>query len=246
MIMPYCPKCGVEVESNRPACPLCSFPIPFVDEPKKNPIEREQYLLNRYRLKQAENKKRWKEARIFVYSGISVSLILLSIIFGILDFYSSGKLGWSLYVITSNLAVVVFLFFLLRFIQGFLPNFLGLGFTAAGLLYILDNLNGKIDWFWDLGLVICINTLIWSLILRYIIRHSRRRGLNIPAYSLFATALASLSLQIIGNLYKGESIHLTWSIPVITLLVPIGGLFLFMHLLLSQGVREKLKRKFHL
>lgn len=244
--MPYCPRCGVEVEYKRKKCPLCSMSIPEIQENIENTESREKHLLNRYLIKRRENRKRWREARYFVYTGISIALIVLSFIFGIQDYYFSGNLSWSKYVIIGNMTVLVSLFFLLRFIPFFIPNFLGLGFTTAGLLYILDSINGEIDWFWNLGLVICINTLFWSLILRHIIRHTRRRGLNIPAYTLFAAALASLSLQIIGNLYNGESINLTWSIPVITSLIPIGGLLLFIHMLLSKGLREKLKRKFHL
>ena len=104
--MPYCPKCGVQVKKNRPSCPLCSFPIPNVEEPEENSIQREKHLLNRYRIKQAENRRRWKEARVFVYMGIAFSLIVLSLIFGIQDYYFSGALGWSQYVIVSNLAVI--------------------------------------------------------------------------------------------------------------------------------------------
>jgi len=244
--MPYCPKCGVQVENQRHACPLCSFPIPNVEEPNKNNIEREGYLLNRYLIKQAENRKRWKESKFFVYAGISISLIALSFIFGIQDYYFSGNLSWSRYAIIGNITSLISLFFLLRFIPFFIPNFLGLGFTTVGFLYLLDNLNGKIDWFWNLGLVICINTLIWSLILRHITLHSRRKGLNIPAYTLLAISLASLSLQIIGSLYKREPIHLTWSIPVITTLVPLAGILLFLHILISPRIREKFIRKFHL
>jgi len=244
--MAYCPKCGVQVENQRQTCPLCSFPIPDIEEPKKNNVKREEYLLNRYRLKKAENRRRWKEARIFVYTGIAFSMIILSISFGIIDYYFSGILSWSPYVITSNLAVVVFLFFLLRFIPGFLFNFIGLGITTGIFLYILDNINGTIGWFWNLGLVICINTMIWLFILRLIIRHTRRRGLNVPAYSLIAGAMAAISLELIGDLYHSAELHLTWSIPIITATIPLAGILLFLHLLLSRGLQEKLKRKFHL
>lgn len=30
--MPYCPKCGVEVDNGVENCPLCSFPVPYIDE----------------------------------------------------------------------------------------------------------------------------------------------------------------------------------------------------------------------
>ena len=69
--MSYCPKCGVQVENQRQTCPLCSFPIPNIEDPQKNNIEREEYLLNRYRIKKEENRRRWKEAKIFVYMGIA-------------------------------------------------------------------------------------------------------------------------------------------------------------------------------
>ncbi len=244
--MPYCPKCGIELEYNRKKCPLCSFPIPDIKELKENPEKREEHLLNRYRLKQAENRRRWKEARIFVYIGIAFSMMVLSLSFGILDYHFSGMLSWSQYVITSNLAVVVFLFFVLRFIPGFLPNFIGLGIATISFLYILDSLNGTMGWFWNLGLVISINTMIWLFILRILIRHTHRRGLNIPAYSFIAVALACISLELIRDLYQGTGLHLTWSIPVITTTVPIAGVLLFLHLLISPRIREKIIRKFHL
>jgi len=243
--MSYCPKCGVQVENHRQTCPLCSFPIPNIEDQRKNNIEREEYLLNRYHLKKTENRRRWKEAKIFVYMGIVFSLIVLSLSFGFIDYHFSGMLSWSLYVITSNMAVVVFLFFLLRFIQGFLPNFLGLGIATLGFLYILDNINGTIGWFWNLGLVISLNTMIWLFILRLIIRHTRRRGLNIPAYTLCAGALACISLEIIRDLYHGVNLHLTWSIPIITSTIPIAGVLLFLHILISPRTREKIIRKFH-
>ncbi len=244
--MPYCPKCGIQIEANRQNCPLCSFPVPEIEEFKENPQQRERYLLNHYRMKQAENRRRWKEVRVFVYMGISLSLVVLSLIFGVQDFYFSGELTWSRYVITSNLAAVVSLFFFLKFIPAFLPNFLGLGFTAGGFLYLTDRYNGEMDWFWDFGLVICINAMVWIFFLRLIIRHSRRRGLNIPAYGFFAVALACFSLEVIQNFYQGEIFSLTWSIPVITTLFPVGGLLLFLHLLLSSEIREKISRKIHL
>ncbi len=244
--MPYCPRCGVQVEADRKFCPLCSFPIPDVGESGEEPGKRDNYLLNRYRIKQAENKKRWKEARVFVYMGTTFSLIVLSLIFGIQDYYFSGELSWSRYAIISNLAVVTGIFFLFRFIPFFLFNFLGLGLTAGGFLYALDSFNGKINWFWDFGLVICLNTMVWSLVLRLILHHTRRRGLNIPAYSLFAAALACISLELIRDLYHGVNLHLIWSIPVITVIVPLGGLLFFLHLLISPRIRDKLIRKFHL
>lgn len=244
--MPYCPKCGVQVENQCRTCPLCSFPIPNVEEQNRNHIERDKHLLNRYHLKRAENRRRWKEARIFVYMGIVFSLVILSFSFGILDYHFSGMLSWSQYVITSNLAVIVFLFFLLRFIRGFLPNFLGLGIATGVFLYILDSLNGTIGWFWDLGLVICLNTMIWLYILRMIIRHTRRRGLNIPAYTLIAGTLACISLELIRDLYYRVGLHLTWSIPVITTLAPLSGILLFFHLIISPRIREKFIRRFHL
>jgi len=244
--MPYCPKCGIQVDYNRDRCPLCSTTIPKIEVPIEDSESREQHLLNRYLIKQKENRRRWREARFLVYAGISISLIVLSFIFGIQDYYFSGNLTWSKYAIIGNITTLISLFFLFRFIPFFIPNFLGLGFTAAGLLYVLDTINGKIDWFWDRGLVICMNTMLWSLILRHIIRRSHRRGLNIPAYTLFAIALANLSLQIIGNLYKGEPICLTWSIPIISTLIPLGGLLLSIHILLSRGIQDKLKRRFHL
>lgn len=244
--MPYCPKCGVQVEPHRQNCPLCLFPIPEVEEPEEDNRKRESYLQNRYRIKKAENRRRLREARIFVFIGTVISLLVVSLIIGIQDLYFSGDLTWSRYVITCNLAAVVSLFFFLQFIPTFLPNFLGLAVTAGGFLYLMDANDGQVEWFWDLGMAICANTMVWIYILRLVIRHSRRRGFNIPAYGLFAVALGCFSLELIHNFSLGEPLRLTWSLPVISALVPLGGLLLFLHFLLSPRIQEKIRRKLHL
>ena len=158
----------------------------------------------------------------------------------------SGELSWSRYAIICNLTAIVSLFFLMGFIPVFLVNFLCMVMISAGFLYLIDYNNGEITWFWDLGIVICINTMIWSLILRRVIRHSRRRGLNIVSYFLFAAALGCLSLEFISNLNRGILFQLTWSASVAAALIPAGGLMLFLHFLISSRIREKLKRKIHL
>lgn len=244
--MPYCPRCGVQVDVNRKNCPLCSFPIPEVKplEDDSN-YNREEHLQNLYRIKKEENRRRWREARVFVYAGISFSLLIVSLMFGIQDFYFSGDLSWSRYAILSNITVIILLFFILRFIPYFLPNFAGIWITTGIFLFSLDYLNGDITWFFDPGLIIYLNTMIWILLLRVIIRRSRR-GINIPAYIFIASGLGCLSLEIVHSFYTNIPINLSWSIPVATTSIPIGIILLFLHFLLSPKFRDIISRKFHL
>ncbi len=244
--MPYCPKCGVELDSQIKNCPLCSFPIPDTGSPDSESGSRYSFLLNRHNLKKAEQKKKWMEAKPFVFISLLLTLIVLSAVFGILDIHFFKGFTWSRYVIAINAAVVLIMFFLMRLIPSISFNFIGIGMTVMIFLYLIDSFSDNVNWFWTLGLIICFNTMFWTLILRKAILHSKRKGLNIVSYILFSISIACFSIDLFYNFAVSTLIKLSWSIPVISVAVPLAILFILLHLLLSPVVKEKLKRKFHI
>lgn len=111
--MPYCPRCGVEIEERLDRCPLCDTSIPKevrlelegsamfpeeVIEPK--PMYRELTL---------------KKKRILVSSLIIVlGLFPIAITAGI-DIVSSGAITWSYYVIVPVIAAALIIWFFIHF-----------------------------------------------------------------------------------------------------------------------------------
>ena len=244
--MPYCPKCGVELDLKIKNCPLCTFPIPDIGSPESESVSRNSFLLNRHHLQKAERKKRWMEARPFVFITVLLTLSVLSAVFGTLDLYFFYGFTWSRYVIAINAAVVLIMFFLMRLIPSVTFNFIGIGFTVIVFLYLIDSFSDNVSWFWTLGLIISFNSIFWTIVLRKMILLSKRRGLNIVSYFLFALSIGSFSVDIFYNFTVTQLMKISWSIPVISISVPLGILFILLHFLLSPAVKEKLKRKFHI
>ncbi len=244
--MPYCPRCGVELDSYIKQCPLCSFPIPDVGAPEQEQQSKDLFLLNRYNLNKAERRRRWLEAKPFIFTAVLFTLVFLSIVSGFLDLYFFNKFSWSRYVIAVNITAAAVLFFLMGIIRSFIFNLLGTSLAITGFLYLIDSFNNEITWFWNLGLIICFNFILWTLILRIIIIHSRRKGLNIASYSIFSVSFACLSIDLVNNLMIDQAVRLSWAVAVISALVPVGVLLLLLHVLLSPAVKNRLKRKFHI
>ncbi|MDC7126549.1 MAG: hypothetical protein PQJ46_13340 [Spirochaetales bacterium] len=243
--MAYCPKCGVELDNNIRNCPLCSFPIPYIGDSESEELPRDSRLLNRYNMKQLERRRRFNDAKPFVFAGILIVLIIISITFGFIDFYFYGGLTWSRYVIAANLLTAVVLFFSSGIIQSFSICFLGISLTALGFLYSIDSFDGSISWFLSPGLIICFNVIIWTLILRRIIIHSRRRGLNIPAYWMFALSFACVSIDVIQNFSVNHVVNISWSFTVLITLMPLGIILILLNLIISPSGKKKVKKIFH-
>ncbi|SHJ47579.1 DUF6320 domain-containing protein [Tepidibacter formicigenes] len=237
--MPYCSKCGVEVDYNIRKCPLCDFSIPEIEEEEKKDTDRFPTPQNTYPRKVKKRKR-----KVFII----ISVILLSLL-GVMIFQNIstlGRLTWSKYSTISIIASWIYLFFLFGFIPKFRVSLIGISINTIILLYFLDILDGKLEWFISIGLPCVFMCTVATIINAYLFKKTRKKGLNIVSYILLAIAFYCIGIEAFISLYTKEFVELYWSIIVSIILIPLSLLFLYLHYGLPEKYKTKLKRKFHI
>lgn len=237
--MPYCSKCGVEVDYSIKKCPLCDFPIPDIMPEKKEDTDRFPTPQNDYPSK-IEKRKR----RIFII----ISVILLTAIEIMLfqNLSEEGKFTWSRYSVVSVIASWIYLFFIFKFIPKFKVSVIGISITTIILLYFLDIFNGRLDWFIPIGLPCVIICTITTLIFAYLFKKTRKKGLNIISYIFMSITLCCVVTETFISLHTNHYVKLYWSLIVALSLFPFSVLFLYLHYGLPEKYKIKLERKFHI
>jgi hypothetical protein len=236
--MSYCSKCGIEVDYNVRKCPLCDFNIPLI-EPEERNEDRFPSPQNSYPTKVQKRKR-----RIFII--ISVILLTSVELMFFQNFSLEGKLTWSRYSAASIIASWIYLFFLFRFIPKFKVSVIGISITTIILLYFLDILNGKLEWFIPIGLPCVLIAALTIIIFAHLFKRTKKKGLNIVSYILLALTVSCIVIEAFISLHTNQFIKLYWSIIVTLSLLPISILFLYLHYGLPEKYKIKLERKFHI
>ncbi len=237
--MPYCSKCGVEVDNNVRKCPLCDFSIPIIE------IEENEYI-DRFPLPQNIYPKKVKRRKRKAF--IIISVIFLSVIGLILfqNITASGKLAWAKYSIVSVIAAWIYLYFFFGFIPNFRISLIGVSTNTIILLFFIDVFNGKLEWIVSIGFPCVFMGALEIIIIAYLIERTKKKGLNIVTYILLSIALYCIGIEAFISLYTKEYVKLYWSIIVTIALTPLSILFIYLHYGLPEKYKIKLKRKFHI
>ncbi len=112
--MPYCPRCGVEIEDRLERCPLCETPIPHAVRDAEKAHERD-FPKDVIRPKPMYRELSDKEKRVLVTGLIAfVGLFPIAITMG-LDLLRSGRVTWSYYVLVPVLGAALIAWFFYRF-----------------------------------------------------------------------------------------------------------------------------------
>ncbi|WP_105615558.1 DUF6320 domain-containing protein [Vallitalea okinawensis] len=240
--MPYCPKCGVEVDRKIDNCPLCTFPIPDVGSPKKkNDEERFPITLNIY-------PQRIKEMRNISYFAISiVCFAAVLICYTVANaFNQSGP--WLNYTVIGIIGGWLAIYFLFGFAKGFIRGNLGCALVAIGMCYFLDQVDGTFTWFNQIALPIIFSYIIIAFVLYTIFMKFRHQVefLTIAIYICAGFGLFALVLQLIISNFIADSLMVDWSIIILIVMISIILLLLGLKFGIPDDFKEKLKRKFHI
>jgi len=239
--MPYCPKCGVEVDDIITECPLCKFPIPNVGrEEIKESLQAKYPVANNIYL---EHKQKIKSQIFFV---IIVILISALVVLSVVEFVYPVK-G----TITSYLFIVLLSLFIYSFLVfGFLNRgltILGMTLTTMVITFFLSKINDG-NWFKTYALPLIIVVYINVVAFDYIYRHSKKKNRfgYLPAFSLLICSSLCLGIESIISLNIYGVIHLTWSLIVSVTCILVAYLLHIIINNLSDMSIERIKRKFHL
>jgi len=241
--MPYCPRCGVEVEHDITECPLCSFSIPEVPnvvDIKKEEIELKNYYAELRELKKLQ-KKRGK--------AIAFTIIILAVIFvgfnnAMQDWYGNGRLTFSPYVLSSLGLFICILICLFGFIKNWKKIFLFLYITSSAFLFSIDYYNEVLAWFWTAALPISTATFGLVFLVAYIITRGKPGGLNNGGIIFTGIAILIILIELILDLHYGQ-LKLTWSIQVFITASSLAIIFLLARKIVHKSSFKKLKRFFH-
>lgn len=229
--MAYCPKCGVEVETNR--CPLCSHVI--LKDIHRVPFSHSVNVEKRHIFLSNSAKK-----AIFNASSIFLA-VLISAICLTIDVVFDKKISWSIYpiipVITIALITTVSIY-----VKGILKP-IGILILFLGMLFFLDMTIPVQSFFLKISLPISILLSLISLGVVVLINKSKTKGANVPAYILIGLAFYTIVIDMVINNYLHGSLNIGWSLITTVTLVPISIFLLYIHYILSK--RIDLSKVFH-
>ncbi len=231
--MPYCFKCGVEVNNGVKNCPLCNMDLPILeDEVIVEPRYPEHENVFR------EIKKRRKNVFFAIYT-----MVVLAIAFNLV--FIDGDWNWSRYTTIYFLSSIAYVFAILQYSKNEFVNFGIIGLTTVVLLFLNDYINGKIEWFYTLGLPIgIISVIVLYCLFKIVIRKKL-----LPYKVMHILILASiflLTLESIIDKYLFGTIQLSWSLQAVVCFLPLLTILIFMPRRWYEKIDKYIERKIHL
>jgi hypothetical protein len=240
--VPYCPRCGVEVETQVRNCPLCQTAIPLfggenLSEPAypAYPPRQDDPFARSFR---TEGQTRW-----LVFGVLSAVLATLAVIAAGLDFFLTGGLSWAKpalasLVLTEGLLAVAF-------------GVRGLGKVCAGSavmvgLFLASLSSFSLDvhgWFVALGLPLDAGAFLSVWLVGVWLKRPGARGWDVFGFIFTLVALFCLSVDLLLHHFLFGSWAIGWSLIVVLGLLPPAGLFFFVHFGLRRPLN--LRQLFH-
>ncbi len=241
--MPYCPKCGVELDTKIKNCPLCQYPMPtLLDETKNRVVES--------KFPQPENiywdtLVKIKNQIFFTLSILFVSalLVLLS-----MDSYVHFQNRAIRYSIISIICGWIYLFFLFGYVKNTYLSVLGIGITTLILTFRLDSFDGILSWSWDYALPIVIVSVCITLLFITFYKKSKHKNqyVFIPAYLCIVGAIFFIALEIIFDVQAKRAIRPSWSMIAFIVLSSIATVLFGLYYKLPDKIKHKIKRRLHI
>jgi len=232
--MSYCPRCGVEVDSDRKECPLCKTMI-------EKRHEGESLHLRNYPEKEMIDEgndfKKIAEKKVFVWELLSIFLLVSIISIISIDLVTNRKFTWSPFPLTAIGAIwgcLTALFFIGRYkILTAVCNFIFLSF----FLYFIDFYAGGGGWFFSIALPVLILILVLVIIISFVIKRFKNNGLNTVGLILVGIALFCTGLENILSFHFFGRGAFSWSVIVGFSLIPVAGFLEYLHYRFTSGKR---------
>ena len=241
--MNICKNCGVELDVEMNYCPLCGQKSTISEIPGRiekhsgkyaDPVE-ESY--NFHELTELQRRKvLWELIMIILFTGFVTTVVI--------DLIVNSQISWSKYTLAIGFFLIINAS-LIAFMQRRIFLLMIFSFLSTSLLLLL------LDWFsedpyWGMHLGVpligCLYVILFSLI--KIIQNSKRKGINIIAYSLIAAGIMGLCTEGILSLYLQNKLALQWSLILAVSITAVSTILLFIHFHLQKGT--SLKKFFHI
>lgn len=234
--MPYCAQCGVEVEAEVVACPLCSAEIPqFEDQEEEAP---------RYPSQPPKpGPLTGRQIRMAIWAALSaILLISFFVVLAVNLVWTGGQITWASYAMASiGVAIVACTTICILFKRPWLVVLSNYPSIVA-FLALLDLFDGGFDWFLPLGLPIATASFLLPIVSLILWMFWRDHGTNHLAVALCLVAALCVGVDLAASSYLGD-FGLSWSYVAVAVLIPLAGFFFIYHYALRRFI--KLDRIFH-
>ena len=241
--MPYCSRCGVEVDVGVEKCPLCFMQIQKdPDKPIKEPVTK------KYPDEPVEQPTKRvltpREKQIRALEIISVSLMIPLLIVTFTDLIIAETISWARFPMTVLVLVWLLCTFPLIFAKRPVIVTIGIAISLIGFLVLVDYFdNWNIDWFYQLALPIIALVLILSVGVVIASFKVKQKGMNIAAFILFAIGALNLVLEIIITWETQSKVKVSWSLFVLVSTYIVGGFLMYLHYRFTKDTDLKMKIK---
>lgn len=234
--MKYCSNCGVILEDDMQACPLCGNKA---HTGKAAAAPASGNGTDPAHAPAALNPQQKKVVREIVFLVLISSIVATLLI----NFIINKTISWSEYPVAVCLVILSYALFF-TFLSG--NNATGMlgGFITSGvLLLLLDALTGGLNWSFKIAIPVLLTASLIAAALLAIIRHAPTRGVNLIAYVFIGSGLQCIAIEAILSFYHLQKLRLEWSIVVCLCVLLVAFALLFLHFRLKKG--RSLEKTFH-
>lgn len=242
--MPYCPKCGVEVDDDVRQCPLCAFPIPDTRDEGDVPAgggaeDRYPVPSNIYNM----HRQAVRYQIFFVFATVAFSaMIVLAVIRGL----KPELADITEHVFAGVLSSVMYMFFLLGFLKR-IYSISGVFLTTVLLTRALSMMGEDGSWFLPLGLPIILWVFLNVAAFDLAYSHSRKKDRvgYMPTFALLFSSSICLGIDGIVSLHIHGAIGFDWSIIVAASCLAVALVLQAVVRILPERLRQAISRKMH-
>ncbi|HYF30265.1 MAG TPA: DUF6320 domain-containing protein [Chitinophagaceae bacterium] len=233
--MIICKNCGVELEEGIANCPLCGQSAGSDDTSLSQiPVPEQKSVYGR-EMTQPQKQFTWEIVSLILLSGAIATFIV--------DFIISRRITWSELPMAMSLTIFSYISLFAFWRQRLVVQMTGGLMLSSLCLVVLDLLIGGIHWSTRLAIPLLTATTIVLMILIFVVRNSKYKGINLIAWIFLGAAILCLCIDGVLSIYKTGSFHLSWSIIAISCIVPVVLVLLFAHFRLKKG--RSLEKTFH-
>lgn len=237
--MPYCSRCGVEVDDLVLQCPLCKTEIQHFNKP---PVIPENFPDDN--IKANINFIPFDKKKKIIWS-ISSFLIATSlfIIFAV-NFFLDRTITWAWIPLFSILLMWILIASVYYFYKTIFLFLLSIFIAISVYLFFLFLiiLNTKLFFLFAFPIVGASFLNIIIIILFY--KLTKRKGYNIIGFILIGISFFSVITDMIITFFITNRILMTWSLVVVAILIPLAFLLFIIHYKLKRT--PDIKKIFHI
>ena len=235
--MPYCSRCGVEVDREVERCPLCEAPIQNLPEENGSPWPSMEAPAP------AAASRSPAERLVLARTITTLGFLIPAFIVVTVDLFASRNLGWSLYVLTALGAA--WLWAILPLIFARRPYLLIGAVTLVGfaLEWGIGLLAGETDWVLTIGMPILSIAAASAALVVLAARRSKKVGSNLAGWVSMAVGINAITTDILVSAWTDGIWRPGWSLIVAGTVFPVAALLLYIHYRPSQ--RTRMRRYFH-